>query len=337
MKLTSALPISHMSFAHWHTDDTEVGVALAKAAFVLSRDGMQPQVPAPEITMVDEFEATPETSALVHEQDIAPHKPKTDLILRGAARSFEGAARADWPVSIEIPDLLYHEFYVRGPARWEKARRRWQLSKPELTTEVPLNFARAYGGLCREGESEVFFEENPAGLGFMTEKAARDLDGWAAPQIGLLAEFMDAQPFQPMSVLGTMPIAKAWLPRRAAAGTFDERWERERHPRMPLDYDLAFWNAAPTRLQLSPYLIGDEKLLLKGISHSRDTVAMRLPGAKLALRSLTSPELAPQPMALDTVDIDVHSVDAGEITVTLLWRTMVAERDAFFEAEIIRG
>ena len=34
----------------------------------------------------------------------------------------------------------------------------------------------------------------------MTEDAARDVDEWAAPQIGLLAEFMAAKPFDPMTL-----------------------------------------------------------------------------------------------------------------------------------------
>jgi len=34
MNLTTTLPLSHMGFAHWHTDDTEVGIVVAKAGFV---------------------------------------------------------------------------------------------------------------------------------------------------------------------------------------------------------------------------------------------------------------------------------------------------------------
>lgn len=271
------------------------------------------------------------------EQDVAPFKPKTDLIIRGSAKSFGGEARGDWPVSVEIPERLYDEFHARGPLKWETSGLSWKLSKPELVSEVPLTCALAYGGSCAEGDTQVFFEENPAGQGFMTEKAARTLDRWPAPQLGLLAEFMGASPFEPMAVQGTMPIAKPWLPRRSNAGTFDAHWERHRHPRMPLDYDLAFWNAANLRLQIAPHMSGDETINLTGMSYGQDTATLRLPGAKLALQSRTYPDLAPIPMALDTVDIDVQSVDEGEISVTLLWRALVPERDKYFEAEIIRG
>lgn len=338
MKLSSDLPVSHMSFAHWHTDDTEVGVALAKATFELTTDGQtRPQAEPPELEMADVFQEDPADSALITEQDIAPFKPKTDLIIRGEARSFGKEPLTDWPVTIEIADILNHSFLVRGPSTWLKPMLRWQLSKPDAVTSVPLTYALAYGGKCEEEEGPVFYEQNPSGLGFMTDEALREVKSFAAPQIGLLAEFMAATPTGQMMVEGTMPIAKTWLPRRSHAGTFDEAWEKKRHPRMPRDYDLAFWNAAHPRLQISPYLQGDEKIKLTGMSHTHEVLSLRLPGAKLALRSTTTPEAEVLPMNLDTVDLDVSGVDDGQVKITLLWRAMVPHREDYFNAEIIRG
>ena len=335
MKLSTDLPVSCMAFAHWHTDDTEVGVVVAKAAFTLTKNGTQPQTPPPEMTLVDEFAGDPASTAPTYEQDIAPSKPKTDLIVRGAARSFEKEPRRDWPVTISIPDVLNYGFHVRGPATWRKHLMRWQLTQPDAVTEVPLDFALAYGGQCKAGEDVTFFEQNPAGQGFMTEEAAAEVEEWPAPQIGLLAEFMAAKPFAQMTVCGTTPIAKGWLPRRARAGTFDAAWERDRHPRMPLDYDLGFWNAAPLRLQLDPYLNGDEAIEISGVSHRRETVNLRLPGAKLALKSEVTDQT--MPMALDTVDIDLSEVDDGAVSMTLLWRAMVPDREDYLSAQIVRG
>lgn len=337
MNLTTTLPISHTGFAHWHTDDTEVGVVVAKATFELSADGTAPQMPPPDLEMVDLFSGDPAETALDYEQDIAPHKPKTDLIIRGTARSFDNKPRSDWPVNISIPDRLNYGFHVRGPSQWLKPGRKWQLSQPDPVTKVPLTYVLAFGGQCKEDDEVHFFEQNPAGIGFMTEAAANSIQNWAAPQIGLLAEFMAASPFEAMAVHGTMSIAKSWLPRRAVAGTFNTAWERDRHPRMPLDYDLGFWNAAPTRLQLNPYLQGDELIEISGISHKTETVSLQLPSAKLVLQSRSSAQEPPIAMALDTVDLNVDTVDDGHVTMTLLWRALVPDRDAFFDAEIIRG
>lgn len=338
MKLTTNLPISHTNFAHWHIDDSEVGIVVAKATFTLTSDGqVRPLADAPELGFEDIFDGDPAQTPLTVEQDIAPHKPRTDLIIRGFARSFEGVARTDWPVTVDIPDVLHYGFHVRGPSQWEKQRKGWKLSDPMPVNEVPLSYALAYGGQCGEDDTLSFFDENPAGTGHMIEAALDDATSFAAPQIGLLAEFMGAAPFEPMSVMGTMPIAKTWLPRRSLAGTFDSAWERDRHPRMPLDYDLAFWNTAPTPLQIKPHLKGDEKIRVTGVSKTYETVALRLPGALLALRSVSTPDAPLIPLALDTVDLDLAHVDDGGINITMLWRAIVPQRDDYTHSEIIRG
>lgn len=227
MKILTELPISQMAFAHWHTDDTEVGVVVAKAAFALSMDGKtSPQAVPPDLEMGDVFAGNPAASHLVTEQDIAPLKPKTDLIIRGSAQTYDAELLTDWPVKIEIPGKLHHSFHVRGPLHWQKQMMRWQLTKPERVTEVPLTYALAYGGSCEEDEGPVYCDQNPAGLGFMTDDALGKVKHFPAPQIGLLAEFMSAKPTEQLTVLGTMPIAKTWLPRRSLGGTFDENREK---------------------------------------------------------------------------------------------------------------
>lgn len=85
------------------------------------------------------------------------------------------------------------------------------------------------------------------------------------------------------------------------------------------------------------YLQGDEKIKLTGMSHTHEVLSLRLPGAKLALRSTTAPEAEVLPMNLDTVDLDVTGVDDGTVKITMLWRVMVPHREDYFNAEIIRG
>ncbi|KAG1655710.1 hypothetical protein GQR58_024341 [Nymphon striatum] len=172
-------------------------------------------------------------------------KTATDVIIRATARSFDRKPRSDWPVSVSILDRLRYEFQVRGPSQWQHRRLGgWTLSQPELVHEVPLSYALSYGGYVLNGdEDKVAYEFNPSGLGFATPESLKNSSAFSAPQIGLLGEFMSADPLTPMSVEGFGPIAKTWLPRRSEAGTFDADWQRDRHPRMPMDYNLSFWNA----------------------------------------------------------------------------------------------
>ena len=197
---------------------------------------------------MDSFASDPACSALTGEQDIAPDKAATDLIVHAIARSPEGRAMADWPVTLTLPGRLRLEFRVRGPVLWQRrGPGLWRQDAPQPVTEVPLDYALAYGGCLRDAEGLItdHHPENPAGRGFVTRDwlAARQ-EPFAAPQIGLLPELMQADPLAPMMVTGLGPVAKTWAPRRALAGTFDAAWQRDRQPRMPADYDLRFWNAA---------------------------------------------------------------------------------------------
>lgn len=332
MKLTTALPLASLFFKHWHTDDTEMGIVVAKAVFARAEGGAFVALPvAPELELADVFQGDPATTPLLVEQEVAPAKPATDLIVRATARAPDGAARSDWAVDLSIEGLLSYGFHVRGPSRWEKSsQRRWCLAKPEPVTEVPLDYVLAYGGILPEtGDVPARSHDfNPAGIGFADKAFLESRTSFAAPQIGELAEFMAPDPLAEMSLRGFGPIAKAWLPRRGHAGTFDEAWLQERHPRMPNDYDLAFWNAAPGPLQISPFLAGRELIRIAGVSHRPGPVEVALPGVGLMLEAAGDDALN-VPMHLDTVAIDIAAEDPAAHRLTLIWRTMLRAPENF--------
>ncbi len=128
MHLISRLPLSFMFFKHWHTDDTEVGVVIAKARFERAEDGgfYATQTP-PELLLEDIYEGDPATSPLVSEQDIAPAKIGTDLVINAIARSPEAKPAPDWAVGVSIVDKLHYSFRVRGPSKWEHKMTGWKL------------------------------------------------------------------------------------------------------------------------------------------------------------------------------------------------------------------
>ena len=202
-------------------------------------------------------------------------------------------------------------------------------------TEVPLDYALAYGGTLTDetGRPTASWEENPAGLGFATVDALDGSEEWPAPQIGELGEFLAARdPTAAMSVRGFGPVAKAWLPRRALAGTFDDTWKCIRHPRMPRDYDLGFWNAAPMALQLRPFLRGDEAIRLTGLDLSPEQSTFPLPAIGMGLYRPGQADVIAA-MALDTVALDLTGGSAAAV-LDLIWRATVPELEAHPEAEI---
>ena len=336
MKISSRLPLTPLFFKHWSPDDHEIGIVIAKAGFAFGDDGNWRATPAPELQYEDVYCGAPEDSPLEQEQDIAPAKIGTDVTVRAIARAKDGQPLAEWPVRIEIPERLTYEFVVRGPSFWtRRTLKGWKRTQPELVNEVPIDYALAFGGSAPGPDNTVLFHAfNPAGKGFCTKELLDLGEDIPCAQIGLLGEFMNTDPLTPMSVEGFGPIAKTWLPRRADAGTFDDTWKETRHPRMPVDYNLSFWNAAPSTLQLDPPLHGDEQIVVSGITISGTPVTTPLPGVacSVAVHGDTTEHI---PMTLDTVDLDVRSEDSADHRLTLIWRGAIETPDQFTSAEVV--
>ena len=335
MKTSSKFPFGHQYLRHWHVDGSEVGIVIAKAQFARSGSETFRGLPSvPEIVLEDCFEGDAANTPLLREQDCAPGKVGTDIQIGAIARTKEHAAMPDWPVRVDVERRLNYVFHVRGPSLWEPVKDGWKLSEPKPVSEVPITYSLAYGGSSAGADDKpIFASENPAGLGFTTPERLRQRDPFPAPQIGDLAEFISARAGDPMTVHGTGPIAKAWLPRRAHAGTFDEIWKQERHPRMPEDYSVRFWNAAPTFLQCSDPLDGDELITVSGISSSSHAVCVRLPSLQVyaEFSGEASETLA---LTLDTVQLDLLSDDPADHRMKLIWRGHVSDPARFEAVEL---
>jgi len=339
MKLETQLPLAQIFFKHWSQPDREIGVVVAVAQFRRSFDGrfFATRKP-PEMRFEDMFTADPACSALHTEQDIAPGKAATDLIIRGAASSPGGKDMTDWPVSIAIAERLFHSFHVRGPVLWERnnAGRRWQQTAPARVSKVAIDFSFAFGGTLNDDQGKPldFLPENPAGLGFANKGWLDQRDTpFRAPQIGLLAEWIAADPLSRLSIVGSGPIAKTWLPRRALAGTFDNEWLRDRHPRMPRDHDIAFWNAAPAPLQIAPFLKGDEVIILNGFSVD-GRIQVDLPGTALVLEA-RGDETQALVMTLDTVEVDLSSGAKEKDILRIVWRAQIEAPERFSHGRLV--
>ena len=87
------------------------------------------------------------------------------------------------------------------------------------------------------------------------------LDGLALPNIESPRHLIkDWNERPPVAVFGL--VARAWLPRRALAGTYDKRWTEERSPLLPEDFDERFFSGAPADQVIIPHLRGGEPVAL---------------------------------------------------------------------------
>jgi hypothetical protein len=110
-----------------------------------------------------------------------------------------------------------------------------------------------------------------------------------------------------------------WSPARARhIGTCDERWRREEFPYLPADFDFAFYQSAQPDLIAPGWLQGDEPITLAGC-HTTGRVDSQLPGIRLlALLTDEQGHSQPEPLRLDTVNIDLDND-----SVQLIWRRSV--------------
>jgi hypothetical protein len=328
VRIFSRADLPSLAFKHWWPDDSERGVVIQKATFGFDLSGNCDYLPEqPGLLLSDDFYGDPATSSLHAESDLAPFKPRTDLLIRATARAPGGVPAPDWPVSVAIPDRLFYQFQVCGPRFWQREGKYWRLTKPVPIVELPIRYESAFGGIAPgpDGVPQTF-QYNPAGCGFAIDDGGKGIIERPAPQIGLLADFAQGTPLAPMTVCGLTPLAKTWLPRRAMAGTFDDAWLRTRHPRMPANYDFGYWNAAPPPLQLAPYLVGNETIFLSGVHTNEAPLSITLPGLAGHFRLKRDGERPgpAKPMALDTVIIDVEPADRRAHTMTLVWRAHFA-------------
>jgi hypothetical protein len=116
---------------------------------------------------------------------------------------------------------------------------------------------------------------------------------------------------------GFGPLPRWHRERARHAGTYDEKWKRERLPKgwMPEDFDPRFYQAAPPDQICKGYLKGDEPIELEGMTEE-GTLSMRLPGFCPVARMVdASGRKETRGLALDTVAIDLDSRQA-----LLTWR-----------------
>jgi hypothetical protein len=121
---------------------------------------------------------------------------------------------------------------------------------------------------------------------------------------------------------GRMPagfgsLCKAWAPRLALAGTYNEQWLEERHPYLPKDFDFGYWNGAPADQQIPfPDLTEGYELRTDNLVPGGGIMRVALPKHRaLVLADLGGAHLR-FPMQVDTILLDTEAM-----TLTLVWRT----------------
>ncbi len=255
----------------------------------------------PELLSGDLHREDDPTKSLWYPSDLAPFKPRGDLLLVGTAHA-AGRTLSRLEVGFRV-GTRSKKLVVFGERSWvQHLLRSESLSEAEYLTRVPIAYELAFGG---PGSAR-----NPIGRGRQRNRAPNIED----PAHPVRSRQQDLDP------AGFGPIARDWEPRKSLVGTYKGKWAKKRWPSFPEDFDWGFFNSAPADQQLESYLRGDEVLELDNLHPAYRIYRSRLPSlrARCFLDERNDKDdlvFREIPLSLDTLWIDM---DAEKLV--LVWR-----------------
>lgn len=212
----------------------------------------------PPLEMNDRYVGEVGESSTICESDLAPFKPRCDVLLTGAAYAPDGIPARNWPVHVRLSTqhstsqndnpsrttLLDKALMVHGPRVFERVLGGWRLREAIAATSVPLAYELSYGGRSSvrvpENNDSILDEVcflNPLGRGwqhaeFETQAQKAQLpvpDAIAAPQIEAIENpivrlDVVAQPKGPLSVHEMERVSKLCRHSPVGFGPIGRAW-----------------------------------------------------------------------------------------------------------------
>ncbi|MGK3990535.1 DUF2169 domain-containing protein [Sorangium sp. So ce136] len=255
--------------------------AIVKATFAFANDTVMPRV-APQEIIRGEIDHGAMRSVRFT-TDMAPRLLQADVLWTGHAHAPHGRPVETLPVRLGL-------FSSSG---WTLLDKTLMVRKRGGFVRLPVDYEHAYGGFG--------FPGNPFGIGY-AEGEPNILDPRDAKRVASFGPISQAMPAR-RRLLGATP--RALLEREIAEIPDDLCWE--------------YFQAAPPD-QRTPFLRGDEWIVMDGLHPSAPRVRMRLPGARgfariHGLSDLGVDEREALPLSADTLRID-----GDEQRCTMTWR-----------------
>ena len=284
-----------------------------RASFEIALDGRlrlaDTQLP---LVVAPEYFGAPGTSSLRDDSDLLAPKLTTDVLLHANAHAPFGRAASVVPVQLRL-GYLEKRLLVYGERTYYAGLLGLSTRSPAAFVSRPIRYELAYGGgdlSDPDSSSYCMDERNPVGRGFARRPA--DLVGKAAPAV----DYPTGDPAR-CRPAGFGPIDAAWLPRRALAGTYDERWVRSKKPLLPDDYNPAYAQSAPTDQQTPQPLVGGERVELQNLTVNGRLV-FEIPRITLRFTTHFGRRQQPHPVLLAKVLIEPE-----EQRLSLVWQSVL--------------
>lgn len=295
-------------------DGAEVWLVAVKGTFLIYPDGalelaalQEPVLGAPR------YAGALNTSSLVQDSDLYLCKPATDVVLQGHAHAPRGEPTTQVDIMLQVKERA-KTLRVFGDRRWDRGAFGLDLTPPTPFVRLPIGYERAFGGVDEyvEPSEAAWDRRNPAGTGYAL--AARHLVDRRAPNVEDPRMLITSWKDRPAPA-GFGPIAGHWSPRVDFAGTYDRRWQDERAPLSPEDFDDRWYQCAPMDQRVLPYLRGGEKIEIRNVT-PLGQLSFHLPRVALRFTTQIGDRRVEHSATMHTVQID-----ADVPRVIVVWHT----------------
>jgi hypothetical protein len=217
-------------------------------------------------------------STLRFESDLVPFKPKSDIVLVGQAHAPQGRPVTQLDVRLRVGERQQCIRVIGNRKRWFPTAFALvpKITDPEPFVQMPLVYERAFGGI--DAAAALYCHENLAGTGFVGKLCKESIHDKALPNLEDPGNLICAWNSRPKPV-GFGFYGRGWKPRLGHAGTYDEKYRRERAPLPPLDFSYLIYNGAHPDWQVEGYLRGDEVVELENLV-AEGNIRFQLPGIR---------------------------------------------------------
>jgi hypothetical protein len=290
------------------------------------------------ISSTDEYSQPDTTRSVRLESDMVPFKPYSDVILVGQAYAPGGHPVTWLNVTVRV-GTRRKIIRVFGDRHWWFPTRLAlvpMISRPRPFVTMDLVYERAFGGI--DAASAQYCKENLVGKGFIGKKSKASLHGRPLPNLEDPNHLIRSWKSRPKPV-GFGFYDRGWMPRVRYAGTYDERYRKERAPALPVDFSYAIYNGAHPDLQVEGYLRGDEEVELINVSQVA-RLRFRLPGIRpnvTIAKWAVPPEEWIDQNATEDRTVSIDDVPTMEEAVPVVLDTLVFIPDERIFYEVFRG
>lgn len=311
LRLVNRTPFKVEGTLQLDRDGREIWVVIVKGTFMIRGEDCELAEHQEPVVLTDVFTGQPGSSSIRYASEISFDKPATDVVVNGNAWAPDGRPSTQLDVEVYVSSL-HKTVRVFGDRVWERSWTGVAPGSPRKFEKIPLLYENAFGGTDSTGQHAEPW--NPIGRGYGL--STRELVDQPLPNLEDPRDLIRSGQSRPKPT-GLGFVARHWQPRLRFAGTYDQRWQEQRAPLWPADFDPQFFQAASPELTAFPPLRGGELVKLCHLTPS-GILEFRLPRTWLAFRTCIGRQWVTHEARLGTVILEPDVP-----RVLMVWQTAV--------------